>query len=83
MKFMGTIIGPAGPLANALFNLVFFFKIYFFFASFKKKINKKGNFLPAVSIIDFKIIGKGGHGSVPEKCLDPSCLLFYFLLFLT
>ena len=32
----------------------------------------KGNFLPSVSIIDFKIIGKGGHGSVPEKCLDPS-----------
>ena len=42
----------------------FFLKFTFFLLLLKKKL-KKGNFLPAVSIIDFKIIGKGGHGSVP------------------
>ena len=32
---------------------------------------KSGAMMSEVTVIELKIFGKGGHGSTPEKCVDP------------
>lgn len=36
-----------------------------------KMVCNVGNMMAAFTIIDIKIIGRGGHGSTPEKCKNP------------